>query len=112
MGAEGAGIAELLDAAIGRHPRIGERCEFLRLQPTVDLDQIASRNGYEFREAAIRPKPGPTHVRANLRIADLAMTAGAVAPAGRDDDVVALMKSRRLGDDPSDLVHDAGDFVA
>jgi len=44
-------------------------------------------------------------------IADLAMTAGAVAPPGHDDDVVALLKSGRLGDDPADLVHDAGDFV-
>src|SRR5215831_20702342 len=44
-------------------------------------------------------------------IADLAMTAGAVAPPGYDDDVVALPKSRRLGDDPADLVYDAGDLM-
>jgi hypothetical protein len=46
-----------------------------------------------------------------LRIADLAMTAGAVAPPGHDDDVAALPKSRRLRDEPADLVHDAGDLV-
>src|SRR5262249_55002888 len=44
-------------------------------------------------------------------IADLAMTTGAVAPPGHDDDVVALVKSRRLGDDPADLLHDPSDFV-
>src|SRR5262249_23730757 len=79
--------------------------------PTVDLDQIASGDGYEPREAANGPKPRPTHVRADMCIADLAMTAGAVAPPGHDDDVVALLKSRRLGDDPADLVHDAGDLM-
>ena len=31
-------------------------------------------------------------------IADLAMTAGAVAPSWHDNDVVALLKFRRLGD--------------
>jgi len=39
------------------------------------------------------------------------MTAGAVAPSGRDDDVVALPKSRRLGHDTADLMHDAGDLM-
>src|SRR5262249_49805379 len=110
--AEGAGIAELLDAAVGRHPRIGERRELLGLQATADLDQIASRNGNELREAAIWPEPRPTHVGTDVRIADLAVTAGAIAPARCDDDVVALAKSRRLGDDLADLVHHAGDFVA
>jgi len=46
-----------------------------------------------------------------MRVADLAMTAGAVAPPGHDDDVVALLKSRRLGNDPADLLHDAGDLM-
>ena len=44
-------------------------------------------------------------------IADLAMTAGAVAPPGYDDDVVALLKSRRFGYEPADLVHDAGNLM-
>jgi hypothetical protein len=39
------------------------------------------------------------------------MTAGPVAPSGRDNDVVALTKSRRLGHDTADLVHDAGDLM-
>ena len=33
-----------------------------------------------------------------MRVADLAMTAGAVAPSWHDNDVVALLKFRRLGD--------------
>src|SRR5262245_57594575 len=68
-------------------------------------------SGYELREAAIRPKPRPADVRANLRIADLTMTAGAVAPPGHDDDGIALPKSRRLGHDTAELVHDASDLM-
>src|SRR5262249_41431513 len=74
--------------------------------------EIARRDGDEFREPANRPEAGPAHVGANLRVPHLAMTAGAVAPSGHDYDVVALVKSRRLGHGPADLVHDAGDFVA
>ena len=44
-------------------------------------------------------------------IADLAMTAGAVAPPGHDNDVVGLLKPARFRDDPADLVHDPSDFV-
>src|SRR5262249_37047411 len=59
IGDERAGIAELLEAAIGGQTRIGERCEFLEFQPTVDLDQIASGDWYELREAANGSKPRP-----------------------------------------------------
>src|SRR5262249_54199701 len=89
----------------------GERRELLEFQPIVDLDQIASGNGYEFREAAVWSKPRPTHVGADMCIADLAMTAGAIAPSRHDDDVVALLKSGRLGNDPADLMYDAGDLM-
>src|SRR5215472_15368780 len=57
IGAECAGIAELLEAAIGGQTRIGERREFLEFEPTFDLDQIASGDGYELREAANGSKP-------------------------------------------------------
>jgi hypothetical protein len=44
-------------------------------------------------------------------IADLTIAARAVAPSGRDNDVVTFLKSRRFGHGPADLVHNAGDFV-
>src|SRR5262245_44280122 len=109
--AEGASIAQFLDAAIGCHTCIGERRELLEFQPIVNLDQIASGNGYEFREAAVRSKPRPTHVRADMCIADQAMTAGAIAPSRCDHNMITLLKSRRLVHVTADLVHDARDFM-
>src|SRR5262249_24615718 len=103
---------EFLHAAIGCHPCVGERRELLELQAAVHLDQIASRDGDELRESAIGPEPWPTNVWADMRVADLAMTGGAISPSGGDNDVVALLKTRRLRYNPADLAHDAGDFMA
>src|SRR5262249_49583350 len=60
---------------------------------------------------AVRTEPGPAHVRANVCIPDLAMTAGAVAPPGGDDHVITLLIPHRPGHEPAELVHDAGDFM-
>src|SRR5262249_58141677 len=89
--AQRAGIAEFLDTSIGGQTRVGERREFLEFQTTLHLDGIASRDGKEFREASIRSKPGPAHVRTNLRVADQAMAASAIAPSWRDDHMVAFL---------------------
>ena len=52
------------------------------------------------------------YVWANVSVSDLAMTAGAVTPPGGDDHVITLFETHRLGHEPAELVHDAGDFMA
>src|SRR6202012_2746588 len=59
-----------------------------------------------------RTKARVADVRAELRVADLAVTAGAVAPAGNDDHVIALAKTRGSAAVRADPRHDAGDLVA
>src|SRR5262249_20025366 len=108
---ECARVTEFLDPAIRRHARVGERREFLEFETAVYLDEVACWDGDELGESAVRPEPWPAHVRADVRIADLAMTAGAIAPARCDDDVITLLKPRRLGHEPAQFVHKAGDFV-
>jgi hypothetical protein len=94
VGAQRAGVTQLLDAAIRRQAGVGERRQLFELQMVVDLDQIASRNGQKLSESAIRPEPRPTHVGTNVRIADLTVPAGAIPPSGRDDHVVPLAEPR------------------
>src|SRR5262249_34988963 len=109
--AERARIAELLDTAIRCHACVGERGDLLECQMVGCMDQIASRHRHELRASTIRPEPGPTYVRADMRIAHQAMTAGAIAPTGRDDHMMTLLESGGLGHDSADLVDDAGDLV-
>src|SRR5262249_7686244 len=109
--AERASIAKVFHATEGCHTCIGERREFLEFQTTVRLDQIASRDGDELCKTSHRSESGPTHVGTNVRIADQAMAADAIAPSGRDNHVVSLLKSRHFGHDPTDLVYDAGNLV-
>src|SRR5262245_10800803 len=87
--AERASIAKFFHAAEGCHTCIGERREFLEFQTTVRLDQIASRDGDELCKTSHRSESGPTHVGTNVRIADQAMAADAIAPSGRDNHVVS-----------------------
>src|SRR6478672_1018584 len=46
-----------------------------------------------------------------MRIADLAMTAGAIAPSGCDNYMVALFQPRGFGHHRADLVYDTRDFM-
>src|SRR5262249_11566858 len=92
--------------------RVGERREFLEFQTTLHLDGVASRDGNEFREAPIQPKPGPAYVGTNLRVADQAMAASAITPSGRYDHMVAFFKPRRFRRGPADLAYNARDFMA
>src|SRR5262249_15287259 len=89
-----------------------ERREFLEFQTSLHLDGIASRNGKEFREASIRPKPWPADVGTNLRVADEAMAARAITPSGRDDHMVAFLEPRRFRHGPADLAYHARDFMS
>src|SRR5262249_28168616 len=106
------GIAELLHAAIGCHTRIGKRSEFLEFQTAIHLDQIASLDWQELSESTIRSKTRPTHVGADMSIANQAMTACSIAPSGCDHDMAALPKPRRLVHAPTECVYDACDFMA
>src|SRR5262245_49552164 len=90
--AERASIAKFFHATEGCHTCIGERREFLEFQTTVRLHQIASRDGDELCKTSHRSESGPTHVGTNVRIADQAMAADAIAPSGRDNHVVSLLK--------------------
>jgi hypothetical protein len=47
-----------------------------------------------------------------MGISDLAVAAGSVTPARRDDHVIPLLEAGRLGHDAADLMHHAGDLVA
>jgi hypothetical protein len=46
-----------------------------------------------------------------MRVADLAVTAGAVAPTRCDDNMITLLQPRRLGHEPAQLMHQASYFV-
>ena len=108
---ERASVAQFLDPPVRSHTGIGQRSEFLEFETIVHLDEVASGDGDEFSKSAVGTESGPAYVWANMCVSDLAMTAGAVAPPGHDDDVVPLLKSRRLGNDSADLVHDTRDFM-
>src|SRR5262249_234766 len=62
-------------------------------------------------ESAVVSESWPTHIRADVRVADLAMTAGAVAPTGCDDNMITLLEPPRLGNEPAQLMHEARDLV-
>src|SRR5262249_56590667 len=68
-------------------------------------------DGDELGKSPVRTESGPAYVWANVCVSDLAMTAGAVAPPGGDDHVITLLIPHRLGHEPAELVHDAGDFM-
>src|SRR5262249_38925093 len=108
---ERARSEQFLDPAIRRHARVGERREFLEFETAVYLDKVACWDGDELGESAVRPEPWPAHVRADVGVADLAMTAGAVAPSGGDDHVITFLNLRRLGHQTAELVHNAGDLM-
>src|SRR5262249_10631388 len=106
-----ASVAEFLDPPVRSQTGIGQRSEFFEFETFVHLDEVASRDGDELGKSAVRTESGPAYVRANLCVSDLAMTAGAVAPPGGDDHVITLLIPHGLGHKPSELVHDAGDFM-
>src|SRR5215469_16812301 len=108
--AERTGIAEFFDAAIRCESCVGKRCQFFKLQPTVNFDQIARWDGDELCKASHRSESRPTHVRANVSIANLAMATRAVAPARCDDHMSTLLKPRRFGNDGADLAHHASNL--
>jgi hypothetical protein len=94
---ERARVAQFLDPAVRRHARVGERCEFLEFETAVYLDEVACWDGDELGETAIGSESWPTHIWADVRVADLSVTAGAVAPTGCDDNMITLLERRRLG---------------
>src|SRR5262249_20318680 len=108
---ERAGVAEFLDPPVRSQTGIGQGSEFLEIETIVHLDEVASGDRDEFGKSAVRTKPGPAYVWANLSVSDLAMTAGAVTPPGGDDHVIALPIPYRLGHEFAEPVHDAGDFM-
>src|SRR5262249_33618516 len=91
---ERARVAQFLDPAVRRHARVGKRREFLEFETAVYLDEVACWDGDELGESAVGPEPWPAHVRADVGVADQAMTAGAVAPSGGDDHVIILLEPR------------------
>src|SRR5262249_11822754 len=109
---EGSRIAKLLNAAIGRQTRVGERGDLLKFQTTVRLDQIPSRDRQELCEASKRPKPRPTHVWANMSVPNQTTATDPIAPTRSNADVIAFLKSRDLWDRAADLAHNARDFVS
>src|SRR5262249_15898867 len=108
---ERASVAELLDPPVRSHAGIGQRSEFFEFETLVHLDEVASGDGDELGKSPVRTEPRPTHVRANVCIPDLGMTAGSVAPPGGDDHVITLLIPHRPGHKPTEFVHDAGDFM-
>src|SRR5262249_6400550 len=60
---------------------------------------------------AVRTKPRPAHIRANVRVANLAMTAGAIAPSRRDDNMVTWLETGSLGYNSADPVYNTRDFM-
>src|SRR5262249_18319735 len=112
IGPEPAGIANLLDAAIRRQPRVGERRELLELQMFRHFDHVARRNRNRFRKAAVGPKAGPAHIGADVRVADLAMAAHTVTPSWRNHHMVARRQARSFWNNAADLVNRPGDLVA
>jgi hypothetical protein len=107
---ERAGVAQLLNAAIRRQPRIGERRELfgLQIEALVDLDEIFGGNRKVLGIAAIRPEARPPAMRANLRVALLAVTARLIAPASDHDDLIALLEAGRCKHRRPDLFDLAG----
>src|SRR5262249_17724954 len=85
--------------------------EYLEFETFVHLDEVASRDRDEFGKSAVRTESGPAYVWANLCVSDLAMSAGAVTPPGGDNHVITLLIPHRLGHEPAELVHDAGNFM-
>src|SRR5262249_47181818 len=103
IGAEPAGIAYLLEAAIGRQPCVSKGCKLLEFEVPLPPDDIACRNRNIFRESAIRAEARPAHIGADMCVADLAMAADSVAPSGRDHHMVAFLEARGFWNDAANL---------
>src|SRR5262249_29626113 len=88
---ERASVAEFLDPPVRSQTGIGQRSEFLEFETIVHLDEVASGDRDEFSKSAVRTKPGPAYVWANLCVSALAMTAGPAPPPGGDNDVIPLV---------------------
>src|SRR5262245_51709740 len=108
---EGASITEFLDSTISCHTSIAQWREFLEVEAPVHFDNRASRHGNEVGKSAKGSESWPAHIGADVRVADPAMPACAIAPTGGDNDMIPLLEPGRPGHEPAELVHDAGDFM-
>jgi hypothetical protein len=94
-GPKRARVTELLDAVVGCEAGVGERGQFSGLQTLVHLDEIPGGNRHELRVTAVGSEARPASVAANLGVAFLAVTAGAIAPAADHDHLIPILETNR-----------------